>query len=647
MSDTVKTAIDLDIGSAPPKPGLVLRVGVTGHRLNKLPEDTKPLEGVLTGVLKAIQETLEAVYRENESVFQPLAAGETKGRIRIISALAEGADQMVALAGGRLGADLQCILPFAEEAYAKDFESDLALQAFRGFLDGASAVFELDGSRETPEEADLAYRTAGIITLRQSDIVIAVWDGATANGPGGTADIVAQASSAGIPVIWISPDGQSIRLIPVKESRNALAERLSASAVDLDPPYERIRQEVRRLTVPPQPAAEAGVTEESPTGGEAYDRLRDFYQETERLDLPRYWGTLNRWFMKLFGDRHKEPDKTLAPYAETTQTEWSAYFQETEKQGLGVPAGVAENLQKRFAWADNLAVYLSEAYRSSFILLYLLSALAVFVAVVGVLTPSWVKPFLVAVELAIILYILLLIRKGRKERWHERFLDYRQLAEHLRHLRVLALTGSRTADTNVQPLGLDVRPGPRWVNWYYRASVREMSLPNRPTLDRLPNRIAQVGMASEIDGQIRYHETNAERMHNIHDALEWIGTGLFMLTIAVCIAYFGHWIGQSLGLFTGFKKFDEALVTFFGAVLPAFGVAARAIRIHGEYQETAERSEATARQLKDIKHGLEDAARRGDLADVARHLEDACQIMSDEVSVWRFVHRRKHLELPE
>jgi len=38
-----------------------------------------------------------------------------------------------------------------------------------------------------------------------ADLLIAVWDGKPARGPGGTADVVAYAASAGKPYVWLDP----------------------------------------------------------------------------------------------------------------------------------------------------------------------------------------------------------------------------------------------------------------------------------------------------------------------------------------------------------------------------------------------------------------------------------------------------------
>lgn len=159
--------------SHPPRARLTIRVGVTGHRPNKLgAAQLDVLRARVGEALSAIEEPVRAcagaaAYAEGAPVF------------RLISALAEGADRLVAeIAIGR-GYQLQCVLPFHRDEYETDFETPDSRMQFQALLDGATAVFELEGRRA---EEGLAYRAAGA---------------------GGTAEVVDQALDLGVPVIRI------------------------------------------------------------------------------------------------------------------------------------------------------------------------------------------------------------------------------------------------------------------------------------------------------------------------------------------------------------------------------------------------------------------------------------------------------------
>src|SRR5262249_11293821 len=111
-----------------------------------------------------------------------------------------------ATAAIRHAVELQSPLPFPREDYLGDFPEGPDRVRFLELLAEAdrNAVFELPGTRLEP---DLAYESVGLVALRQSDLLIAVWDGKIEDRKrGGTTDIVAKALEAGIPVIWFKPD---------------------------------------------------------------------------------------------------------------------------------------------------------------------------------------------------------------------------------------------------------------------------------------------------------------------------------------------------------------------------------------------------------------------------------------------------------
>ncbi len=184
--------------SSPPtdRPRLVVRVGVTGHRPGRLAAgDPVQLAARVAEVLREVAAVAGAVRDAAPDDYAPAPAC-----VRVISSIAEGADQIVADAALRMGAELQCPLPFVAEEYAKDFADGPARAAYDRLRAAATAVFELDGTRDEPEAA---YERAGRAMLRHSDVVIAVWDGDDRGGRGGTWQTVREALTLAIPVLWI------------------------------------------------------------------------------------------------------------------------------------------------------------------------------------------------------------------------------------------------------------------------------------------------------------------------------------------------------------------------------------------------------------------------------------------------------------
>lgn len=118
-----------------------------------------------------------------------------------VSSLAAGADQRFAQTVLRLGGSLQVVVP--SRHYESTFQTQRERDQFARLLDQASQVECLD--HEAPSEE--AFLEAGHRVVELCDVLIAVWDGLPAQGPGGTADVVAYARSLGRPVTVIWPPG--------------------------------------------------------------------------------------------------------------------------------------------------------------------------------------------------------------------------------------------------------------------------------------------------------------------------------------------------------------------------------------------------------------------------------------------------------
>lgn len=161
-------------------PGLItLTIGITGHRSIDLAD--YPL---YEQRIHAFFDQLEAAYP-----YTPL---------RVLSALAEGADRLpteVALARG-YQVFVPVPLPVAE--YEEDFPE--TLDEFRGILARIPPenVFELPqlgsrppGSTMSPEALrDLHYAQVGAYIASHCHILLAMWDGVTNDLRGGTSDVV-------------------------------------------------------------------------------------------------------------------------------------------------------------------------------------------------------------------------------------------------------------------------------------------------------------------------------------------------------------------------------------------------------------------------------------------------------------------------
>jgi hypothetical protein len=177
-------------------------VGVTGHRWNKISADAAPrIARQLSTVFAEIEAGIRCEYHAE------LAIGGRVPVLRLVSNLAEGADQM-AVANRPAGWLLHAILPFPRARYEDDFAPAHATGGVDRRPDFKASLAQAVSIIELPEANDavLSYERAGELMLQESDLLVAVWDGQPASGRGGTQAVIAQAIDAAIPVIWIRSD---------------------------------------------------------------------------------------------------------------------------------------------------------------------------------------------------------------------------------------------------------------------------------------------------------------------------------------------------------------------------------------------------------------------------------------------------------
>lgn len=178
---------------------MTLRIGITGHRPNKLPRDWRDwLPARLESVMRRLAE---------------LRAAQTGAspHLELVTGLAAGTDTAAAEAVLALGGSVIAILPFDRAEFEKDFEDGAERSAYLAMLAKASEVRELPGSRTAEGEA---YEAVGLAMLDASDVVIAVWNGGGSGGRGGTREILDTALARGMPVVHIASDGgEDVRVI--------------------------------------------------------------------------------------------------------------------------------------------------------------------------------------------------------------------------------------------------------------------------------------------------------------------------------------------------------------------------------------------------------------------------------------------------
>jgi len=124
-----------------------------------------------------------------------------------LSSLAAGADQLFARLILQHGGELRVILPFSK--YEETFKTVKDVAQFRSLLDQATAVEVLN---ECPDRKE-SYLAAGQRVVDLADQMIAVWNGETVAGLGGTGDIVFYSLAKQRPVLHVNPETGEINHI--------------------------------------------------------------------------------------------------------------------------------------------------------------------------------------------------------------------------------------------------------------------------------------------------------------------------------------------------------------------------------------------------------------------------------------------------
>lgn len=627
----------------PPLPQRALRVGVSGHR-DLTGIDAAALTTVVADVLLRLRVALSGVHG---------APGIDDGsltRTVLVTPLAAGADQRIAEVALEQGYELTCPFPFPEAEYAQDMQRDAAalhdpevLPRFERLRARAATVFELDGRRSTPEAPDAqerAYQAVGRLVLENSDVLVAIWDGQRSRGVGGTAQVVSEALEAGLPVVVVPPQR------PGDAHLRTGAGGSGAAGVGLD----GLRDVVRSLILPlgegsaaddPHPAAHRGhhaedFPAEQRAGYRAYlaevhPRARAAWRRAGAAVVKAPY----RWFVRGFALGRPPTTAGVPPGSAET---------------LAVLGPLDAALARHGGWASALAGHYTDLYRGASFLNYLLGAVAVSAALLGLLATAQAFPEHVAhaihawlppLELGCIAIILALVLVGGKRvgKWHERAVNYRLLAELLRHTIHLAPLGMAMPSTRPRAhLGGRTDLTATWVQAHYRALIRDLRLPTvRYTpgfVGALQHRLAD----GWLEDQVQYHERTDRRLEGANVFCERVALGTFLTAAGACVLHLLH-----------LPHGDPwpALLSAIAAGAPAWGAAFHGIRSQGEFERFAERSASMARRLGAIRTDL--VERRGDALawrTLVERARTAAAAMLDELNDWQALSRAGDVPAP-
>ncbi len=578
------------------RPPLVFRAGISGKR-GIAPEHEERIRRRVAEVLGLIRSevTRLAQTAEAKAAYRDAAAP----LFRLLSPLAEGADRLVAREAHEQRWALSVPMPFERNEYQKDFASEASQDEFRGMLEWAGEdTVELDGGRDDAEEWR-SYEAVGRYVVRNCDLLIAVWDGRPGKGRGGTADTVQFAAESGPAVWWIHATAD-VSPVWIEDGRDLWPGARRGDAA------QALRQYIEQLLLPPVPSgkharhrtllewgAKLGRRETAP--------LPTFYRE---VPLPsRPWSsayrTLMRWAARFepVWNEPGRPDDLVAAW-------WhDAYEMPNARAGE-----YASRYRSTYVWVFGLAA-LALAFAAASLGMSALDA-----ATRGSAHATWhvLKSISTAVELAALLSILVVVGANIRQDWHQKWIDYRLLAELYRKQQALAGLGWSLSGRAVQALVAQKEDRAAWLIWLFAAMLRAAPMPRGRFDAERCNKARAMIERDLVNEQLDYHEGRQTQCERAGHCFVRVGEALFFIVVCVVVA--------KLVLLIFAERVDvwTALLGIAAAILPALAATFIGVRADAE-------RELLADQSKRMRQGLELGRER------IRHVKPARPLASQEL----------------
>lgn len=658
---------------APATPSVRLNIGVTGHRVDhpSYTPHAARIEAAMHGVLDLIGRIVASMTPPFGAPFAP---------IRMHSVMADGTDQLAAREALARGWEIVALLPFGRALNCAINAHPRSLADAQALLTGAAAedgtvqdraetirslvarahVFELadvddrttarfldvlaspgDAAKAEVFRADRSARVAlaGRLVVEQSDLLIAVWDGVRTNLVGGTGHTVAAALDSGTPVLWIDPvDPDAWRILGAPESLVTLR--------DDDDAGDRgamLRDIVAAALVPGGSVPATGAQQ-----GAAALAAGKWQAQSDPL-----WHAY-RWIERRFGGGgtvgHEGLTQTYETPAQVVTGSGAGVAQALgalPDADTGFNDRVLRGVLGRFAWADGISAHLSDTYRGSMVVNFVLSAAAVIsgVAYLPFVGSEWKWPF-AAFEVLLLGAILAITWIGQRRRWHGRWFETRRVAEYLRHAPLLLSLGAARAPGR-WPRSADAA----WPEHYARHALREAGLP-RVSITRAYLRAALTGLiAPHVAAQRAYHAAKAQRLAAAHHNLDRLSERSFQLAVAAAAGFLLIAAANALG-WVDDRPFSvlAKVFTFLGVALPTFGGCLAGIRFFGDFERFAAISRVTAAKLETVERRITLILRAPDsaldYASVTALAHATDDIVVSEIENWQSVFEAKQITVP-
>ena len=560
-----------------------LVIGVTGHR------DLVPTE------LDALREKITGLFGDLRQQFPNTP-------LRLMSALAEGADRLAAHAALDAGAELQVVLPMSADTYRRDFKSAESKAEFDALCDQAEVLtlpvpFPEERLDDVfGERRDTAYANVGMFICAHCHILLALWDGEKESGLGGTAQIVYFQHHDRLPGVVDNVPRTSLFLT---DNESDLVYHICCSRQQMtqDNDDEIKPLETRWFTADPDNPSTA---EMPPRYVSVFDRTDEF-----NADISQYLAS------------NEEPTSEEFTPPET-QTQQAA-------EQIGRFFGVSDVLANHFQ--TRISLTLGTNYT-----LAMVAGLAFIIYAEMTDVRSLVVVFLVSLFVTIILASI-----SERRQWHRKYLDYRVLAEGLRVQFYWAIAGIHSKGQTKFEHDNFLRQRDMELGWIRNVMrvAGTLSDSQATTDEREGLRFAirhWIG-DDEFSGQLDYYRTKATQRaldNRKTDRLTmmclWSG-----ILIACILAIFLTQIGD---------KILQVLIVLMG-VLPLVAGIAEAYSQRKADRELTKQYQFMAKVFANARRRLDEASGDAEQREVLQGLGDAAL---SEHAEWILIQRERQPE---
>ena len=554
-----------------------LVIGVTGHR------DLVPSE-------------IEELEHRVEQLIAGLEQRFPNTPIRLMSALAEGADRLAARVALRRGLEVQAVLPMPAKLYRDDFHTAETKAEFDE-LCSKSELVELIPSENgtsckefTGPNRDLAYAQAGIFISAHCHILLALWDGKQSERVGGTAQIIYFQHYDRLPGIAESVPRTSLFLT---DDESDLVYHI---------PCSRVCSENDNTKVEPSGPTWFTTYPDAPNLKDLPERYVRVFSRTDEFNADAGWYLSKQYL----------PLDTELPMPEI-QNQESA---QPVSRMFGIADALADHFQKRVNFTLRSTHALAVLTGLAFILYSEVSNMNA----------------LIFIFLAFLLTGIVIAAAAQRRDWHRKYLDYRVLAEGLRVQFFWAIAGIRGEGQTKFAYDNFLRQRDMELGWI-RNVMRVAGTPS----DSRRDSYNVSGLKFAIDnwiggngkrGQLDYYRSKAILRGRVNRYTEWLASASLWvgILIACVLAFFLNAVGDSA---------REPLIVLMG-VLPLFAAVADA------YTQRKASRELT-KQYEFMEHVFSNARRRLDQSSGDNECREVLQGLGDaaltEHAEWILIHR--------